>query len=37
MQRDQSLGADDRFMVSLDTYDDGRTGSYFEIVRTIRF
>ena len=31
MQRDQSLAADDRFMVSLDTYDDGRTGYYFEI------
>jgi hypothetical protein len=31
MQRDQSLGADDRFMLSLDTYDDGRTGYYFEI------
>ncbi len=31
MQRDQSLGADDRFMLSIDTYSDGRTGYYFEI------
>jgi Domain of unknown function (DUF5916) len=31
MQRDQSLGADDRFMVALDTYSDGRSGYYFEI------
>ena len=31
MQRDQSIGADDRFMVAIDTYSDGRTGYYFEI------
>ena len=31
MQRDQSLGADDRFMIALDTYSDGRSGYYFEI------
>jgi len=31
MQRDQSLGADDRFMVAIDTYSDGRSGYYFEI------
>jgi hypothetical protein len=31
MQRDQSIAADDRFMVSLDTYSDGRSGYYFEI------
>ena len=31
MQRDQSLGADDRFMMAIDTYLDGRTGYYFEI------
>jgi Domain of unknown function (DUF5916) len=31
MQRDQSLGADDRFMVAIDTYADGRSGYYFEI------
>jgi hypothetical protein len=31
MQRDQSLGADDRFMLAIDTYLDGRTGYYFEI------
>ena len=31
MQRDSSLGADDRFMVAIDTYSDGRSGYYFEI------
>jgi hypothetical protein len=31
MQRDQSFGADDRFMLSLDTYLNGRTGYFFEI------
>ena len=31
MQRDQSLAADDRFMVSIDTYSDSRSGYYFEI------
>ena len=31
MQRDQSLGADDRFMIAIDTYSDGRSGYYFEI------
>src|SRR6266850_378432 len=31
MQRDQSIGADDRFMVAIDTYSDGRSGYYFEI------
>ena len=31
MQRDQSLASDDRFMVALDTYSDGRSGYYFEI------
>jgi hypothetical protein len=31
MQRDQSLAADDRFMVAMDTYSDGRSGYYFEI------
>ncbi len=31
MQRDQSLAGDDRFMIALDTYSDGRTGYYFEI------
>jgi hypothetical protein len=31
MQRDQSLAADDRFMVAIDTYSDGRSGYYFEI------
>ena len=31
MQRDQSLAADDRFMLALDTYLNGRTGYYFEI------
>jgi Domain of unknown function (DUF5916) len=31
MQRDQSLGADDRFMMAIDTYSDGRSGYYFEI------
>ena len=31
MQRDQSLAADDRFMVAIDTVFDGRSGYYFEI------
>jgi len=31
MQRDQSLAADDRFMIAIDTYSDGRSGYYFEI------
>jgi hypothetical protein len=31
MQRDQTLDADDRFMLALDTYSDGRSGYYFEI------
>lgn len=31
MQRDQSLGADDRFMMAIDTFADGRSGYYFEI------
>src|SRR5262245_3686844 len=31
MQRDQSLAADDRFMVAIDTYSDRRSGYYFEI------
>jgi hypothetical protein len=31
MQRDQSITADDRFMVAIDTYSDGRSGYYFEI------
>jgi uncharacterized protein DUF5916/cellulose/xylan binding protein with CBM9 domain len=31
MQRDQSLTADDRFMVAIDTYSDRRSGYYFEI------
>lgn len=31
MQRDQSLGADDRLMIALDTYLDGRSGYYFEV------
>jgi hypothetical protein len=31
MQRDQSFGADDRFMWSLDPYLNGRTGYFFEI------
>ena len=31
MQRDQSLAADDRFMMAIDTYSDGRSGYYFEI------
>ena len=26
MQRDQSLGADDRFMIAIDPYADGRSG-----------
>ncbi|UCE74805.1 MAG: carbohydrate binding family 9 domain-containing protein, partial [Methanomassiliicoccales archaeon] len=30
-QRDASLGTDDRFMLILDTFLDGRTGYYFEI------
>jgi hypothetical protein len=31
MQRDQSIAADDRFMLAIDTYADGRSGYYFEI------
>src|ERR1051326_1452561 len=31
MQRDQTLDADDRFMLAIDTYSDGRSGYYFEI------
>jgi hypothetical protein len=31
MQRDQPLTADDRFILSIDTFLDGRTGYYFEI------
>jgi hypothetical protein len=31
MQRDQSFEADDRFMVSIDPFNDGRTGYFFEI------
>ena len=31
MQRDQTLDADDRFMVAIDTYSDARSGYYFEI------
>jgi hypothetical protein len=31
MQRDQPFDADDRFMWTLDTFLDGRTGYYFEI------
>jgi len=31
MQRDQSIAADDRFMMAIDTYSDGRSGYYFEI------
>lgn len=31
MQRDQSFGADDRFLVAIDTFLDGRSGYYFEI------
>ncbi|HSL24423.1 MAG TPA: DUF5916 domain-containing protein [Vicinamibacterales bacterium] len=31
LQRDQSLEADDRFMWTIDTYLDGRTGYFFEI------
>jgi hypothetical protein len=31
MQRDQSLTADDRFMIAIDTYSDRRSGYYFEI------
>jgi hypothetical protein len=30
MQRDQSLSSDDRFIVTLDTFRDGRTGYLFE-------
>ena len=30
MLRDADLGSDDRFMWSIDTYLDGRTGYYFE-------
>lgn len=30
MQRDQALSADDRFMVAIDPYADGRTGYHFE-------
>lgn len=31
MQRDQSLNADDRLMIAIDTYLDGRSGYYFEV------
>ena len=31
MQRDQSFGADDRFIFTIDTYLDGRSGYYFEV------
>ena len=31
MQRDQTLDADDRFMLAIDPYSDGRSGYYFEI------
>jgi hypothetical protein len=31
MERDAGLGADDRFMLILDTFLDGRTGYFFEI------
>lgn len=31
MQRDQSFSADDRFMIGLDPFLDGRTGYFFEI------
>ena len=31
MQRDQSFGADDRFMWAIDSFLDGRSGYYFEI------
>jgi len=31
MQRDRPFGADDRFMWTIDTFLDGRTGYYFEI------
>jgi hypothetical protein len=31
MQRDQSFGADDRFMWTIDSFLDGRSGYYFEI------
>lgn len=31
MQRDQPFSADDRFMIGLDPYLDGRTGYFFEI------
>jgi hypothetical protein len=30
MQRDQSFGADDRFVVTLDTFQDGRSGYLFQ-------
>ena len=30
MQRDQSFGADDRFIVTLDTFEDGRNGYLFQ-------
>ena len=30
MQRDQSFGADDRFIVTLDTFRDGRSGYLFQ-------
>ena len=31
MQRDQVLSADDRFMIAIDPYANGRTGYYFEV------
>ena len=31
MQRDQSFEADDRFMLAIDPFLDGRTGYFFEI------
>jgi len=31
LQRDQSFAADDRFMFTVDTYADGRSGYFFEI------
>lgn len=31
MRRDQGLGSDDRFMWTIDTFLDGRTGYYFEM------
>jgi hypothetical protein len=30
MQRDQSFGSDDRFIVTLDTFRDGRSGYFFQ-------